>query len=453
MSYRILKQSTASQVVKIGPFVDDTDYVTAETGLTIANTDIKLSKGGATTQVNKNSGGATHLANGVYYLTLDATDTNTLGELDLQVKVAGALLVREVFYVVSAVWRDAVHDTGNGILADVAQWNGSNVATPTVAGVPEVDITHAGGSAVTAISGVLNVNAAQISNLAQAADRLEALMSASTSGVATAGSATTITLAAGSSAVDDFYAGKTIHFTSGTGSQQAAKIASYVGSTRVATFDRTLATAVALSTNYIIFGYDSLDSDVTLWDGTAVATPTTAGVPEVDVTHIEGTTTAVSRLNAYFQGLDSQQNVASATATTIVFDDAALIGTDDYYNGMIVTVYGGTGEGQSRLITGYVGSTKTATVFPAWGTNPDATSDVIISPGPGLGADMVETDVSMYGATRNLPEVLNLLAALLRNEVNVDSNSIDVKDDAGTGNLFTYTISDSGTVFTNAEGV
>jgi hypothetical protein len=62
-----LRQSTASQEIPLGPFVDSTDGNTAETGLTIANTDIKLQKAGATAQVNKNSGGATHIATGDYY--------------------------------------------------------------------------------------------------------------------------------------------------------------------------------------------------------------------------------------------------------------------------------------------------------------------------------------------------------------------------------------------------
>ena len=59
----ILRQSTASQDVIIGAFIDDTDFKTPETGLTIANTDIKLMKDGAAS-VNKNSGGATHRIKG-----------------------------------------------------------------------------------------------------------------------------------------------------------------------------------------------------------------------------------------------------------------------------------------------------------------------------------------------------------------------------------------------------
>jgi len=43
-----LKQSTASQSRAIGPFVDDTDFKTLETALTINNTDVKLVKNGGT---------------------------------------------------------------------------------------------------------------------------------------------------------------------------------------------------------------------------------------------------------------------------------------------------------------------------------------------------------------------------------------------------------------------
>ena len=88
-----LRQSTASQEVPLGHFVDDTDGKTAETGLTIANTDIKVWKSGTTTLANKNSGGATHISGGIYYAVLDATDTDTVGPLSIFVHVAGALPV------------------------------------------------------------------------------------------------------------------------------------------------------------------------------------------------------------------------------------------------------------------------------------------------------------------------------------------------------------------------
>lgn len=97
-----LRQSTASQEVLLGPFVDATDGNTAETALTIANTDIKLFKAGATTLANKNSGGATHISGGNYYAVLDATDTNTVGSGTIIVQVSGALAVRHDFTVLPA---------------------------------------------------------------------------------------------------------------------------------------------------------------------------------------------------------------------------------------------------------------------------------------------------------------------------------------------------------------
>lgn len=103
-----LRQSTASQEVIIGTFVDDGDFKTPETSLSIANTDIKIWKEGATSEANKNSGGATHITAGRYYLVLDATDTNTLGQLEINIAVSGALPCKREFMVVPADIYDAM---------------------------------------------------------------------------------------------------------------------------------------------------------------------------------------------------------------------------------------------------------------------------------------------------------------------------------------------------------
>lgn len=106
-----LRQSTASQEVPLGHFVDDADGKTAETALTIANTDIKVWKAGATTLANKNSGGATHISGGIYYAVLDATDTDTIGPLVLFVAVSGALAVRLECEVLDEAQYDALFGT------------------------------------------------------------------------------------------------------------------------------------------------------------------------------------------------------------------------------------------------------------------------------------------------------------------------------------------------------
>lgn len=52
------------------------------------------------------------------------------------------------FCVVPAVVYDALVDGTDTLQADVTQWLGTAAATPSVAGVPEVDLTHIAGSAV-----------------------------------------------------------------------------------------------------------------------------------------------------------------------------------------------------------------------------------------------------------------------------------------------------------------
>ena len=123
-----LKQSTASQEIPLGHFVDETDGKTAETGLTIANTDIKLWKMGATTLASKNSGGATHISGGIYYTVLDATDTNTLGALVVFVQVAGALPVRVECEVLPANIYDSWIAGSDKLEVDLDQINGTTVA-------------------------------------------------------------------------------------------------------------------------------------------------------------------------------------------------------------------------------------------------------------------------------------------------------------------------------------
>jgi hypothetical protein len=91
-----------------------------------------------------------------------------------------------------------------------------------------------------------------IGPLFRACGKSETILAAAVTGSATAGSVSSITLAAGASAVNDAYVGMTLRTTSGTGSGQSAVIKSYNGTTKVATFTENLATAVAATTGYSI---------------------------------------------------------------------------------------------------------------------------------------------------------------------------------------------------------
>lgn len=106
----ILKQSTTA-TIKLGPFIDDTDGKTAETALSIAQADVRLSKNGGDFAQKNSTTSATHDENGYYDISLDATDTGTLGRLRVAVSKSGALPVWQDFLVVTANVYDTLCST------------------------------------------------------------------------------------------------------------------------------------------------------------------------------------------------------------------------------------------------------------------------------------------------------------------------------------------------------
>ena len=84
--------------------------------------------------------------------------------------------------------------------------------------------------------------APRFSSLLKACGMAETTTAAAITGTAQAGSAGSITLAAGASATDDIYNGMIITITGGTGSGGVGVITDYVGSTKVATVQKSTAT-------------------------------------------------------------------------------------------------------------------------------------------------------------------------------------------------------------------
>lgn len=138
-----LRYNTDSQEVVFGIFVDSTDGNTEETGLTIANTDIKIWKAGATTLANKNSGGATHISNGIYYAVFDATDTNTLGSGKAYVHVSGALYQVLEFCVLPQKVYDSMIAGSDNLEVDTIQIEGAD-ATDQINSACDTAINDAG---------------------------------------------------------------------------------------------------------------------------------------------------------------------------------------------------------------------------------------------------------------------------------------------------------------------
>lgn len=148
---QILKQSTAF-TFRLGPFVDSVDGNTQENALTIAYTDVLLSKaGGALTAKNDTTNLTTTGANAHYTCVLNTTDTGTLGTLRVWCHIsASALPVWQDFIVLPANVYDSLVSGSDNLQVDTTQWLGTACAVTTTAGVPEVDVTYVAGTLQTA---------------------------------------------------------------------------------------------------------------------------------------------------------------------------------------------------------------------------------------------------------------------------------------------------------------
>ena len=112
-----LRKSTASQEVMIGPFLDEDDGKTVESP-SIAASDVKLSKAGGNFG-NKNSGGGTEKTNGFYLITLDATDTDTVGELCISVKETGCMSVFKYMQVLEQDAYDSLFASSANLITKI----------------------------------------------------------------------------------------------------------------------------------------------------------------------------------------------------------------------------------------------------------------------------------------------------------------------------------------------
>jgi hypothetical protein len=295
-----LKQSTSVDV-PIGPFLDDTDGKTAETALTLTQPDIRLKKNGGAWAQKAAAQTLTHEEAGWYEVTLDATDTNTLGLLKVAVHEAGALPVWQDFMVMPAnVW-DSLY--GASLLA---------------------------------------VNADQISGDATAASNLEADYDGSGYGVAIqSGTSSTVVLDTGASAIDDYYNNQLITIVNGTGAGQSRLIADYTGATKTATISPNWITTPTVGAMFVLSPFSGQLSNIrknqALTAFTFLMTDSTTHAPVTGKTvtatrsidggaFAAGTLSAVTELSnglykVNFGAADLNGNVVVLRATAAASDD------------------------------------------------------------------------------------------------------------------------------------
>ncbi len=83
----------------------------------------------------------------------------------------------------------------------------------------------------------------------------------------------------------------------------------------------------------------------------------------------------------YDERYGPQYTLTGAASTTATLD-ASASAVNDFYLGSMIEITSGTGAGQTRRITAYVGATKVATVHTAWATTPTGATFRIIGDAP-----------------------------------------------------------------------
>jgi len=490
-----LKISTAYDL-RVGPFLDDTDGKSAETGLTVTQAEVRLSKNGGDMAQKNEATSLVHDELGYYILKLDATDTNTVGMLKVMIYESGALPVWHNYQVMPAIIYDSlfaaaatdylpvdivqyngtaahaavtagiipvdIHqyngtDTHAAVTAgiiptDVHQWLGTDAHTAATAGVPYVDVHNWLGAAAPAMTGDAYAEAvlvhAHVADCATAT--LQGTIHTDVDEIltrvpdATAGANGGLTIC-GANAATTFatltVTGQLLAGTmSVTGQLDAGNLlvdgttvlTGTVG-TGALTMASTTVTGALLAATMSVTG--QLDAGNFLVDGTTVLTgAVTMGATAVNITgnitgNLSGTvgsvtgavgsvttktgyelaatgadlilkssTFALAIADAVWDEVITSANHAVADssalyvrnlyqsvvtriaqcgdaggATTIDLD-AAASAVNDYYKGQVIAICGGTGAGQARVCTSYVGATNVATISPAWATNPDGDS-------------------------------------------------------------------------------
>lgn len=255
------------------------DHISPATGKTPT---VTISKNGAAFAAP--SGAVTEISGGWYQVAGNATDTNTLGALLLHATEATSdNCDMEVAQIVAFNPRNANLGLTN-VSSNVVQWNGTNVAAPATAGIPDVNVKNYNNQAATTDANNLpKVDTEDWKGAAVTAliGGMVPAVSSIRTGTAQAGAAGTITLDSGASATNGLYNDAVVWILSGTGAGQIRPIIGYAGATKVANVTPNWATNPDATSVFVLV--PSAFADVVSWLETVVPAPATGGIPDVNV--------------------------------------------------------------------------------------------------------------------------------------------------------------------------
>lgn len=379
--------------------VDSTDG-TPETGVVFNTAGIDLwyrRPGGAHTSITEvtqteggahTDGGFVHISDGYYRLDLpDAAVATGVDYVDVGGTVTGMVVIGGRIRLTDFDLSDSVRGGLTALPNAAADAAGGLVISD--AGGLDVDTLNSNVSAILADTGTDGVVVATASKTgyrlsATGVDDIfdEPLSGHTTAGsfgaaayvirsnTAQAGATSTITLDASASATDDFYNNQRIFIVSGTGAGQGTYITDYNGTTKVATVQDSWRTNPSSDSVFVIVPAGGIPG---------ASAPTAADVADAVWDEPWADHNTEASMGALMGTLGMHEGTAQAGAsTTITLDATGSSATDDFYNYAMIYIIAGTGAGQARQISDYVGSSKVATVSLAWTTTPSTDSQYVI---------------------------------------------------------------------------
>ena len=345
-----LQANTAVDLM-VGPFVDDTDGKTAETGLTITQAEVRLSKNAGNMAQKNEATSLTHDELGNYVCKLNTTDTNTEGVLTIMVHESGALPIKMDYMVLAqAAYISLVTAKDSGYM-DV----NTKTATSTA-----LDLILKNSTFALAIADAIWDEAMSGHTTAGAFGTLGSLV-VTQGAVETSGSNSSTQVQTDlAEATNDHYDVMTILFTSGAEAGQSRLITGYTGASGTVSWNAALTGTPADDVTFMIIAAGTTADAV--WD--EILTGASHNI----------TNSAGKRLRQIEEAFVHASGVIATVTNGHTFTlDAGAVATADYYVGDRLQLIEGTGAGQSRLIVAYT-SGKVVTLDSDFITNPDTST-------------------------------------------------------------------------------
>jgi len=266
-------------------------------------------------------------------------------------------------------------------------------------------------------------------------------------GTMQAGSAAgTAVLRSATSFVDDLIIGATIIVTGGTGAGQSRIIYDWVSTTDTASISPNWTTTPDNTSTYLVVPTPPASTNsatlpavnLTSWNGTAVATPDTAGYPKVTIK--DGTGAGEIALTA---GVVDTVGAVSGAVGSVTGAVGSVTGAVGSVTGAVGSVTGNVGGN----VTGSVGSVATGGItaasiatgaFDADALATDAVTEIVTGVLTSAMTEAYPTD----GSTMTVAQALYLIAQSI-GEFSVSGTTVTVKRVDGTTTAATYTLDSS----------